>query len=577
MILGRLVGERVYGAVALVATLLLSSVAGVGVAAPTDGGTRGSNDAGDLRTGAAANTTTDAQRGDWRPHDTIGVRRNGTATVTTRLEGPDAPSELWLYFDRGELLSVADGSEGLERNERYFDWDVSEAEQVSFRVRLGVQTRPVNTGTFDGAVLFALSEVAPVNGGERFGSLPAAHRFTVEAPEGWSVAAPGRQVGPNTYEVFPQVTPDTFPREMVPVGNFDVATRAVGDSEIRVATVPSVEPGFSSAEAADFLAEVTPALADIYGTEIEYGRMLAITPEGFENGALARHHSVIVSARSPLYDVNTSRSVYAHEMAHTYQRFRGANRHSEGQASYVQTLALYEAGITDESEYRRMLQTWITTPRAEVGDPVQSAAAGSVYFKRAAVYAALDADSRARTDGEHDSSDFIAATADQSDQGDRDSYERRFDVLRSGELRVLEGLTGKNYTSFYERFVDGPEIPDELLGSDFSLSEAKPIESGELTVELLQSRLAERDERIAELESRPTNEDLREQLNGTQAESEELRERIEELEENGSSAPQATPDGADSGGAGHGFGAIPGLVAVALVATALLVRHRRAR
>ena len=115
MVLGRLVGERVYGAVALVATLLLSSVAGVGVAAPTDGGTRGSNDAGDLRTGAAANTTTDAQRGDWRPHDTIGVRRNGTATVTTRLEGPDAPSELWLYFDRASCCgwpTAAKGSNG---------------------------------------------------------------------------------------------------------------------------------------------------------------------------------------------------------------------------------------------------------------------------------------------------------------------------------------------------------------------------------------------------------------------------------------------------------------------------------
>jgi len=500
--------------------------------------------------GADASLEDTVAGGNWTPHYTIDVYRNGTATVTTTVEGSGVPDVIRLITERSKDVEVLAGEAGLtyqSSGTRYYNWRPAEAEQVSFSVTLGHQDRPVNTGRFDDAVLFALSEVVPVwgwYGGES--NLPDAHRYTVRTPEGWDVAGPGRRIDDDTYELFPAVERATFPRDMVLVGDIETERRDLATTELRVTSVPSADPPRPLPDLADFSATVARTLGEVYRTTPKYGRLLVVTPASHETGGLARDHSLIIDESAPVFEVATARSVYAHEFAHTYQRFRGPTWHSEGQASYMQFYALLRAGIVNESTFRRMLQTWITTPPNEIGDPVSGSAGAEPYYKGAAVYAALDSDIRARSDGARDISDFVGIISDRRNATDG-PYAQRFDVHRDDELAVLRNLTDRDYALFYERYVDGTEMPSELLAGNFSLSDPVPIADDAETGAALRAELAVKEERIATLESRlnetlarnaqleaqlnetlTRNAQLEAQLNETLARNDRLEERLNE-------------------------------------------------
>lgn len=407
-------------------------------------------------------------RGSWIPQTTVDVNEDGTATVTRTVLGETYPDRVRLTDRAGNVNKIIEGEAALEKRNGFYNWDTTESDRVVYEVELGVVDRPVNTGVFDNAVLFAAFELLPLST-SGYDELPAAHRYTINGPDGWAVAAPGYEVETNTFDLTPQVAQDRLMRSMFFVGDTDVVTASDGERTYRIVDVPSADPGYTPADVGDLMLSTAPVLEDAFDIDDPFPRLAIIGPQNFETGGIAQGYSFLVNENDPLYDVDTASSTYVHEQTHTYQRFWFTAEHAEPQASYLQMYALYEAGEITWEEYRQMLLNWVT----EDGEPVRATVEGDGYFKGAAAYAALDVDIRARTDGKHDITDFIGPVSDRREDlgGWRDNWGIPDELVHE----TLENLTEKSYTGFFESYVNGESFPQILLSDAYDLDTPQPV------------------------------------------------------------------------------------------------------
>lgn len=410
---------------------------------------------------------------DWEVDTVAEIEPDGTAVVTKTVTGPEIPPHgVQLDPDDSELREVLRGADELEKSggsHPTYKWEPLSGDQVSFRVQLGVMHRHGESGVFEEGVLLGTKELLPLAAQGRPDSRPrpAARRYKLIPPEGWNVAAPGRNVGENTYALDPLVVPWNAPDEYLAVGAFDVAERRVDGTRVRAAVFPSTSPPHSASEMAEFLAGVTPILHDQFGRDgsEELPRLGVVTPEWYETGGTARGHSFIANERRGFYDVGEGRSLYVHEHAHTFQQHHSTTRFFlDGIPSYLQNQVLLEAGIVSVSEFRELFRRWVTTPRTPLGGPILMPATEDVYHKAAAVFASLDLDMRARTDGDADLTDFIIAVNDQS--YDR-TAEHAFGITLQEALAALEDITGHDYSGFFDLYVTGDAYPVEVLADDY--------------------------------------------------------------------------------------------------------------
>lgn len=439
------------------------------------------------------NTAQEVEYRDWTVDTVAEVEPDGAAVVTKTVSGSELPTEgVELDPNDSEVREILRGSNELKASggdHSVYIWEPSDGDQVSFRVQLGVMHRDGKNGVFDDGVLLGTKELLPLSArsGPTSNIRPTAQRYEILPPDGWNVAAPGHQAGNNTYELEPVVVQGNAPDDYLAVGDFEVAERRVDGTTVRAAVLPGTSPPHTASEMAEFLAEITPTLHDQFGRNgsEELPRLGLVTPAGYETGGTARGHSFIANERRRFYNVHEGRSLYAHEYTHTFQQHHSSTRFfSEGIPSYLQNLILLDAGVISVSEFRELFRRWVTTPRFKLGGPILTPATDDIYRKAAAVFAALDLDIRARTDGSANITDFIIAVNDQAFKGDA---EYPYGISHREALAALKEITRHDYTAFFDLYVTGDAYPVEVLADDYKPGNYTTIsiESPEVTDYLL--------------------------------------------------------------------------------------------
>lgn len=411
------------------------------------------------------------ERGDWYPHHTVDIEKDGRATVSLALRGHDPPEEVKVINKWVKDLEFTSGEEALTLYDsgNLWPWDTTVSDTLEYTLSLG--HHGPNAGSFsttvrDSAVLSATNEILPLidwKGGND--QLPSSHRYTVNPPGDWSVALPGTLHDSNTFEGEPRRHFVRFPTNHFVVGDFSVHSSTNEAVDARAIALPSAE-GPSGKELLSLLEDTIPVLESRFGEETTHGRLGIVVPAEVEEGGQALDQSFLLNERNSL-DGRTH-SVAVHELAHTFQRFGGPGWHQEGMVSYLANLLLNEVDRISAADFYERLRKYTTGPdRFTVGPPYDVPAAEEPYKKGAGVYAALDSDVRARADGEADIGAFIAGVNDQRGDG------RVID--RSEALTTLYSVTGIDYSDFFTRFVDGTEFPSEILDEDFSITDPEPI------------------------------------------------------------------------------------------------------
>jgi|GEM_PF-4377932 len=421
-------------------------------------------------------------RDDWVPHHTVDLAKDGSATLSISLEGPNAPSSVTLTGRRATVKEIVEGEAALSTRGDHFTWDVDRASTVAFRIRLGESShRAMKTGRFEDSISSEVQELVHLSSwADGPDTLPKAYRFEFDSPAGWAVASPGERVATDTYDLNPGVIQygGTL-RNFFAVGDFEVQERAAGESVIRAAKLPVADHPYSVEEVMDLLVDSTPVMEDIYGYGRRYPWAAILVPSDLERGGLIRDDSIIFGDDEELVD--DGGSVYTHEMGGLYTRAIGCteNRCSRwyinGGKSYVGRYALYETGRVDHEELRRMFLAWVggSGDARDHEDPLRVPASDSAFSKGTALCAMLDVEIRARTDGEEDIGAWLAEIADQrilQYQGVGGS------LIADDEARpLLYEITGVDYTEFYERFVHGSEFPERFFEEQFSLENPWPV------------------------------------------------------------------------------------------------------
>lgn len=412
------------------------------------------------------------ERTDWVPHYTVSIEPDGQATVELSVEGSDVPGDIGLGTGQSNVIETLTGEAALDEREWGLLWDTSVADTVAHRVELGVyESGNIVAEVFDDAVFTVVNElVAPTGWKGGIDALPEVHRFTIDAPNGWTATFSGDQVGPNTYEVNPRIPLDQFPREVIPVGDFDVHTREVDGTTLRAVSLPAAD-GIAPETALDLWAEAVPRLEHYY-QEAPFPKLGVIVPapEG-RIGGQGREHTFVVTDNVPLIDPeDRAISPALGELGRTYQRHDQPRWYLDGSNGWVLRAMLAEIGRLSEDELREHLKIAGTEGGLYVGDPYEVPAT-ETRWKATPVLAALDMDVRARTDGAVDYADLLARTHDPRPCGS-------YTVERERILTALVTLTGVEYTAFFERFVDGSEYPDVVLTDDFSITDPTTVAFG---------------------------------------------------------------------------------------------------
>jgi len=461
----------------------------------------------------------------WRVTNDVTVYRNGTARVVLTTNRSVEVVQLAKRNVNG--LEFLEGSEAVTNDENRVVWEPTVADRVVYRVELGNAPR-YGSAVLEEAVLFRTSEILSAKYWR--GNLPAPERrLALDAPNGWTEAAPGERVGPNEYALRPSTRDDTFLREMVAVGDFEVQTWTTGDDTIRYAAFPNaVAP--PAADLREVLTGTMPVLEEYTGADPEYPFLVMTVPESVENGGVARDHSFIVQGNTPVFNLD-GRSTYVHELTHLYQRnwgVQGQDWLSEGMAMYYQHLALYEAGLVTAEEFRRMVRVYTTDETGEsgrtVGEPIRTTAGQQKYAKGEAVFAALDVAVRAETDGESDVGDVVAGFNEQTFDSEDNFY-----VTRSEFLAAIENVTDSSYEDFYANYVESPAYPDVLLSEDYSLADPPSVDSGLPPAATLAARNDELRERIEAQNA--TVQSLRDRLAARNGTVEDLQDELASLED----------------------------------------------
>lgn len=417
---------------------------------------------------------------DWLIDYTLDIEKDGLATVTVELDGSEIPDSVRLKSEDVTDLEFVSGQDAVEANSGHpsYQWDTTISTSVQFTLQLGQNTHgSTSTAVLDDSIFFMASEINPVtnwSGGRN--AVPDVHRVRIQPPGDWNVAAPGKRNGTNTFDLFPKRAYVTQLRELFAVGDFTVHTGSVDGTEVRVVALPSTEPPPMD----DFLSileDVQPIIERHFGEEVTYPRLgIVVTLDiGGGPGGMARNNSFHVTdteaqATESIYDLQTGMNVPLHEYVHTFHRFRNPDWQAEGQASWIDRLSLYESGHISESELRTMFQNR-TERRSQ---PKDAPANESTHTKGSLIYAALDMDIRARTDGQEDIGSYLPLVNDQ--RGDPRGQNPPALIDRTEALTALYKVTSVDYTDFFERYVDSAEYPDEVESDEFSVTDPQPVE-----------------------------------------------------------------------------------------------------
>lgn len=465
------------------------------------------------RRSTSASRTTRATAGlDWQVHTEVSVEKDGTAVVTYTVNR--SVDRLYLNHQMTTDVKVVEGKSAVYKDDYSYRWDTTESKSVTFRVQLG--RSDYGSAVLEDSVVFRTRELLGVHRWET-STAPDRRLLTIDAPDGWTVAAPGKKVDSNTYELDRDRM--GMLKDFVAVGDFEVATWRQDGETVRYAVLPSSTETPDPQKVRRVVMRTIPEMERTMGIETEYPRLVVVVPSSIESGGAARKHSFIVEDDLSVYEVQSGRSVYVHELAHTYQRWGGTHHDGietwgqEGSASYLQHLVLYRADIVDEDRFRHMVLAYA---KRKGGLP-QTTAAGEPYYKGSAVWAALDLDIRARTNGEASIADVFARLNQQTDDS-----EHSYSVTRGEFLAILKDVTGLDYERFYSNYVESSKFPTELTSDAYSLSNPTTVRHGELSKSYYRDRIRT---------LRTENEKLRETISDEEKRVDQQRGRIVDLEQ----------------------------------------------
>lgn len=446
--------------------MFLSVAPGLALVGSWDGELRGGTNHGwnvDTRATPSIHTVAD-----WRIQHTIDVSKDGIATVSTELSGDEIPRVVSLNRKHSTNVEILDGKDALTAGGGpFYRWDTSTQTAIEYAAELGhmntsfVGSRSVS---FRGRELMLVKNW---DGGRD--AVPKNRLVTINPPDDWSVASPGIERGTNTYELAPDAWHHDMIKEFFAVGDFTVRTASVDGAELRLVALPAAEPPDMD-ELESVLANVLPVVADLFGDTVTYPRLGIIGPieiNGGVAGGTGNSHSFSVTdttapETAEIYN-DRGMSVHVHELTHTFHRFSSPHWHQEGQAVYVAKLGLFEAGEISEDTFKSVFQNRIEKGGNQPKDALPSESASK---QGGMIYAGLDMDVRARTDGAEDVGSYLSRVNDQ--RSDRNAPPT---ISREDSIEALREITGVDYTPFFERFVDTPDYPRNVLGDRFSLTD----------------------------------------------------------------------------------------------------------
>jgi predicted metalloprotease with PDZ domain len=323
---------------------------------------------------------------------------------------------------------------------------------------------------------------------------PVGHRTTAstvrfDIPSGWKLLSALKDT--SDPKVFNAADYDTLVDAPAMMGNFDITEFQVQNKPHYFAAYPA---GAFNAEKSkrftEMLASTINAQSAIFG-DLPYEKYIAYyffqPAESNASGALEHLNSYVMFA--PAGANSTPEGIIgtgSHEFFHLWnvKRIRPAEMwpydysrenespllwFSEGFTNYYGALATYRAGVTtqetflqraagaaggvEDSEARKFIPPASASVSTWLGYDTPQAFTISYYTQGQNIAALLDLSIRNDTDGSASLDDVFRTLY-------KDHYGRGRGFTTAELIAIINKITGKNYTSFFDNYVYGVEVPD---------------------------------------------------------------------------------------------------------------------
>jgi len=279
------------------------------------------------------------------------------------------------------------------------------------------------------------------------GREPRSHaQLIFHLPSGWQSAAPYPEVTANTYRLTPSHAKLDRPRGWVALGKFALHRQDIAGIMVSIAALPG--SSLSADAVFRFFGLTLPALKALLQAAPQTVLVVS-APDPMWHGGISAEHSFFMHAKRPLRTPDKT-SPFLHEMFHVlqpYQPAADADWIEEGLAEFYSLELQRRAGLIDTAAYARALAYFERFGLWHV-DLTQQQDNAATNNSAPLVLYALDQHIQHATAGRKRLDDVVARLAQEGG---------RVDSARL--LRVVNRVSGKKFTKFFERHVRQGEPP----------------------------------------------------------------------------------------------------------------------
>ena len=282
-----------------------------------------------------------------------------------------------------------------------------------------------------------------------------------DIPPTWKVVSEMEKIGEREYRSY--YSGIVKPEGIIGMGDFEIFEKEGYGKRFVLARY-----GKSPADPEDVLEmfiKLTPTLSEMTDSDVGEKIVIINAPKPMYVG-FAKSDSIFVNVEDPVLG-DGSRSVYAHEYVHLFQKWYGtygidkkngnAEWIKEGIAEYYSSKALLDAGYITEDEHTEFLKDYYYKSEKFRSESLSNTTRENdmpIYVKGTVIIWKLDNLIYEITGGKKDFSDVLKKT-------NRDFNKKK---LNNQEFeQIIEEVSGTDFQEFFQKYVYGGELPPAEL------------------------------------------------------------------------------------------------------------------
>ncbi|MEM9173070.1 MAG: hypothetical protein AAGA84_10235 [Pseudomonadota bacterium] len=337
--------------------------------------------------------------------------RGNVANVSLRVTQRDgALKRITLVDFNHQTLTHADGVAAV--SDRGTTWQVpSTGGQISWRVVIDHQRQSgsVDAGVGDAWGLFRAEDLIPAIASVSRPKADAVTRLRVSPPKDWRVYTPYRLDDEGWYEVDDDDRRFDRPDGWILIGQASARRDLIADTRVAVAAPQGI--GARRQDTLAFLRWHLPALRQVF-PQFPDRLLVVMAPDPYFRGGLSAPNSLYLHVERPLISGNGT-STLLHELIHIGFGGRapaGEDWIVEGIAEYYSARLLQRAGTVSSTRFDETLQD-LQRWGDSIDTLIAQSAQGPLKARAAVIFASIDADIAAASNGEKSLDDVVALLA----------------------------------------------------------------------------------------------------------------------------------------------------------------------